>query len=48
MILLALFIVTMRVAEETLRGPVAILVALGALILWIPQYLIFIVWRMGD
>ena len=48
MILLALFIVTLRVAEATLRGPVAILLALGVLILWIPQYMIFIVWRMGD
>ena len=48
MLLLALFIVTVRVAEATLRGPVALLVGLGALVLWIPQYMIFFVWRMGD
>lgn len=48
MLLLALFIVTVRMAESTLRGPVAILVGIGALALWIPQYMIFFVWRMGD
>src|SRR5262245_55494974 len=48
MLLLALFIVTLNVAESTLRGPVVVLVALAALILWTPQYMIFFVWRMGD
>jgi hypothetical protein len=48
MLLLALFIVTLKVAETTLRGPVVLLVALAALLLWTPQYMIFFVWRMGD
>jgi hypothetical protein len=48
MMLLALFIITLKVAEATLQGPVAILVALTALLLWTPQYMIFFVWRMGD
>jgi hypothetical protein len=48
MILLGLFIVTLKVAEATLPGPVTILVALAALLLWTPQYMIFFVWRMSD
>ena len=48
MLLLALFIATLRLAELTLDGPVAILVALAALLLWTPQYMIFFVWRMGE
>src|SRR5262245_59373674 len=48
LLLLALFIVTLRVAQATLPGPVVILVALAALLLWTPQYMIFFVWRIGD
>lgn len=48
MLLLALFIITLKMAETTLRGPVVVLVALAALLLWTPQYMIFFVWRMGD
>ena len=48
MLLLALFIITLKVAESTLRGPVFVLVALAALLLWTPQYMIFFVWRMGE
>jgi hypothetical protein len=48
MLLLALFIITLKVAESTLRGPVVLLVGLAALLLWTPQYMIFFVWRMGD
>jgi len=48
MLLLALFIATLKLAELTLDGPVAILVALAALLLWTPQYMIFFVWRMGE
>jgi hypothetical protein len=48
MILLALFIATLKLAEATLPGPIVIVVALAALVLWTPQYMIFFVWRMGD
>lgn len=48
MILLGLFVVTLKLAEIHLPGPVAIVVAVAALILWTPQYMIFFVWRMGD
>lgn len=48
MLLLALFIATLKLAEATLQGPVVIIVALAALLLWSPQYMIFFVWRMGD
>jgi hypothetical protein len=48
MILLALFILTLKLAETHLPGPVAIVVAVAAVVLWTPQYMIFFVWRMGD
>ena len=48
MLLLALFIATLKLAELTLDGPVVLLVALAALLLWTPQYMIFFVWRMGE
>src|SRR5262245_15670738 len=48
MLLLALFVATLKLAEATLRGPVVIVVAAAALLLWTPQYMIFFVWRMGD
>lgn len=48
MLLLALFIATLKLAEATLHGPVVIVVALAALLLWTPQYMIFFVWRMGE
>jgi hypothetical protein len=48
LLLLALFIATLKLAEATLQGPVVILVALAALLLWTPQYMIFFVWRMGE
>lgn len=48
MVLLGLFIVTLKLAEATLPGPVALLVAVAALILWTPQYMMFFVWRMAD
>jgi hypothetical protein len=49
MLLLVLFIATLKLAEMTPHdGPVAILVALAALLLWTPQYMIFFVWRMGE
>ena len=48
MILLALFVGTLKLAEATLPGPVVIVVAVAALVLWTPQYMIFFVWRMGD
>jgi hypothetical protein len=48
MLLLVLFIATLKLAELIpLDGP-AILVALAALLLWTPQYMIFFVWRMGE
>jgi len=48
LLLLVLFIATLKLAEATLQGPVVIIVALAALLLWSPQYMIFFVWRMGD
>jgi len=48
LLLLVLFILTLKVAEATLQGPVIVIVALAALLLWTPQYMIFFVWRMGD
>src|SRR6267142_1243056 len=45
MLLLVLFIATLTLAEATLQGPVVIVVALAALLLWTPQYMIFFVWR---
>jgi hypothetical protein len=48
MILLALFVLTLKLAEAHLPGPVAIVVAVAAVVLWTPQYMIFFVWRMGD
>lgn len=48
MILLGLFVTTLKLAEATLPGPVILVVAVAALILWTPQYMIFFVWRMGD
>jgi len=48
MLLLVLFIATLKLAEATLQGPVVIVVALAALLLWTPQYMIFFVWRMGE
>jgi len=48
MILLVLFVVTLKLAEATLQGPVVLVVAVAALLLWTPQYMIFFVWRMGE
>ena len=31
-----------------LPGPIAIVVAVAAVVLWTPQYMMFFVWRMGD
>src|SRR3954468_11524722 len=47
-LLLVLFVATLKLAEAALRGPVVIVVALAALLLWTPQYMIFFVWRMGE
>jgi hypothetical protein len=46
--LLALFVVTLKLAEATLPGPVVLVVAVAAVITWTPQYMIFFVWRMGE
>jgi hypothetical protein len=48
MILLGLFVATLKLAEAYLPGPVAIVVAIAAVVLWTPQYMVFFVWRMGD
>lgn len=48
MILLGLFVVTLKLAEATLPGPIVLVVAVAAVILWTPQYMMFFVWRMGD
>ena len=47
-LLLVLFIATLKLAEAVLVGPVVILVALAALLLWTPQYMFFFVWRSDD
>jgi hypothetical protein len=46
--LLVLFVATLKLAEAVLDGPVVVLVALAALLLWTPQYMIFFVWRTGE
>ena len=48
MMLLALFVATLKLAEATLPGPITLVVAVAAVILWTPQYMIFFVWRMDD
>jgi hypothetical protein len=48
MILLVLFVVTLKLAEATLPGPIVLVVAIAAAILWTPQYMMFFVWRMGE
>lgn len=52
MILLVLFVVTLKLAETVVQtngsGPVALVVALAAALLWTPQYMMFFVWRMGE
>ena len=49
MLLLVLFIATLMLAEAIrLPGPIAIVVAVAAVVLWTPQYMMFFVWRMGD
>jgi len=48
MILLGLFVVTLKLAEATLPGPIVLVVAVAAVVLWTPQYMIFFVWRMGE
>jgi hypothetical protein len=47
-LLLLLFIATLKLAEANLPGPVSIVVAVAAVVLWTPQYMMFFVWRMGD
>ena len=48
LMLLVLFIATLKLSEMVLSGPVVILVALAALLLWTPQYMLFFVWRTDD
>src|SRR3954468_20233205 len=48
MILLGLFVATLKLAEATQPGPIVIVVAMAALVLWTPQYMIFFVWRMAE
>ena len=48
LMLLTLFIATLKLAEYVLSGPVVILVALAALLLWTPQYMYFFVWRTDE
>jgi hypothetical protein len=47
-LLLVLFIATLKLAESVLVGPVVILVALAALLLWTPQYMFFFIWRTDE
>jgi hypothetical protein len=48
MILLGLFVVTLKLAEATLPGPIVLVVAVAAVVLWTPQYMMFFVWRMAE
>jgi len=48
MVLLGLFVATLKLAEATQPGPIIIVVAMAALVLWTPQYMIFFVWRMAE
>jgi hypothetical protein len=48
LMLLVLFVATLKLAEYVLSGPVVILVALAALLLWTPQYMFFFIWRTDE
>lgn len=48
LILVILFIGTLKLAERIVSGPAALIVGLAALILWTPQYLLFLVWRDAE
>jgi hypothetical protein len=48
MVLLLLFIVVLKLLEANMEGPVVVGVALAALLLWTPQYMLFFVWRVGE
>lgn len=45
LILVGLFVGTLKLAERIVSGPVALIVGLAAVMLWTPQYLLFLVWR---
>ena len=44
--LLFLFIGALKLAERVFDGPPVVFVGLAALLLWMPQYMIFFVWRV--
>jgi hypothetical protein len=44
-ILVVLFIVGLKLAERIVSGPAVLIVGLAAIMLWTPQYLLFLVWR---
>lgn len=48
LILVGLFIGALKLAEGIVSGPVALIVSLAAVMLWTPQYLLFLVWRDVD
>jgi hypothetical protein len=45
LILALLFFATLRLADGMVSGPSLLMVGLVALMLWTPQYLLFLVWR---
>ena len=47
-LLMAMFLGAVQLAEIFFNAAAILLVGVGALVLWSPQYMIFFVWRMGD
>jgi hypothetical protein len=47
-ILVAIFVATLKLAEQIVSGPTVLIVGLVALMLWTPQYLLFLVWRESE
>jgi hypothetical protein len=45
LILVVLFVATLKMAERIVSGPAPLIVGIAALVLWTPQYLLFLVWR---
>jgi len=45
LLLIVLFVVGLKLAERIVSGPAVLIVGLAAIMLWTPQYLLFLVWR---
>ena len=48
LILVIVFVGALKLAENVVSGPVVLIVGLAAIMLWTPQYLLFLVWREAE